>query len=200
MPMTNSAASGHFQVGGGLFGGYASAEVEVYKQTSTIDPTKQVQSKPMVGYLYYENAMGNPNAVTDFARFNDREVTPNTPIISAPQYTYDIFTIQGEGTGGSIRLYRGDLGFVRDNNTGSQDNETGIGADFGPPGHFGANVNLVKTPTTVGEWSAGNKLHQTIPFKGPTANGVVENVVFRNPGEISVISCDLSYRAIRITP
>ena len=187
MPMLNSAYSGHFQLGSGLFGGYASGEVEVYKQTSTIDPTKQVQNKQMVGYLYYEKATTNPNAVTDFARFNDREVTPNTPIISAPQYTYDIFTIQGEGTGGSIRAYRGDLGFVRDNNTGSEDGETGIGLDFGPPGHFGGNLNLVKTPTTVGEWSAGNKLHQTIPFNAPTTNGSVENILFRNPGEVSVL-------------
>jgi hypothetical protein len=187
MPMVNSAYSGHFQLGAGLFGAFPSLEVEAYKQTSSIDPTKVIQSKPMVGYLYYENATNNPNAVTDFTRLNDREVTPNTPIISAPQYTYDVFTIQGEGTGGSIRPYRSDLGFVRDNSTGSQDNDAGIGADIGPVGHFGANFNLVKTPTTVAEWTSGNKLHAAIPFNGPTANGSTENVLFRNPGEVSVL-------------
>jgi len=187
MPMVNSAYTGHFQLGGALWGAYASAEIEAYEQSSAIDPSKVVQIKPMVGYLYYENAVGNPNAVTDFARFNDREVTPNTPIISAPQYTYDIFTIQGEGTGGSVRPYRSDLGFVRDNSTGSSDNDFGIGVDIGIPGHYGANVNLVKTPTTTGEWTAGNKLHQAIPFGGPTTNGSWENVLFRNPGEVSAL-------------
>ena len=187
MPMVNTAYSGHFQLGGGLFGAYTSLEVEAYEQSSSIDASRSVQNKPMVGYLYYENAAGNPNAVTDFARFNDREVTPNTPIISAPQYTYDVFTIQGEGTGGSIRPYRSDLGFVRDNSTGSNDNDYGVGADIGPPGHFGGNFNMVKTPTTTGEWTAGNKLHQAIPFTGPTTNGSWENVLFRNPGEVSVL-------------
>ena len=187
MPMVNSAYTGHFQLGSGILGAFPSLEVEAYKQTTKVDTVKSNQKKPMVGYLYYENAMGNPNAVTDFARFNDHEVTPNTPIISSPQYTYDTYTIQGEGTGGTIRPYRGDLGFVRDNNTGSTDNEAGIGADFGPPGHYGANINLVKTPTTVGEWTNNNQLHQAIPFQGPTTNGWRENVVFRNPGEISVL-------------
>ncbi len=187
VPMVNSSYSGHFQLGGAIYGVYASAEIEAYEQKSVIDPSKFVQYKPMVGYLYYENAMANPNAVTDFTRFNDREVTPNTPIISAPQYTYDVYTIQGEGTGGSIRPYRADLGYVRDNYTGSQDNSTGLGVDIGIPGHFGANVNLIKTPTTVTEWTLGNALHAAIPFTAATTNGSWENVCFRNPGEPGVL-------------
>ncbi|HEV2481621.1 MAG TPA: hypothetical protein VGS79_18250 [Puia sp.] len=187
VPMVYSNYSGKFQLGGGIYGAFASAEMEVYEQLSTIDPSKYIQYKPMVGYLYYENAMANPNAVTDFTRFNDREVTPNTPIISAPQYTYDVYTIQGEGTGGSIRPYRGDLGYVRDNYTGSQDNSSGFGLDIGPPGHYGANLQLIKTPTTVTEWTAGNALHSAIPFTGPTSNGSWENVCFRNPGEPGVL-------------
>jgi hypothetical protein len=187
VPMVNSAFSGHFQLGGGIYGAFTSAEMEAYEQISSIDPSKYMQYKPMVGYLYYENAMDNPNAVTDFTRFNDREVTPNTPIISAPQYTYDVYTIQGEGTGGSIRPYRGDLGYVRDNYTGSQDRSTGVGVDIGPPGHYGANLNLIKTPTTITEWTAGNTLHSSIPFTPPTTNGSWENVCFRNPGEPGVL-------------
>src|SRR5262249_43656892 len=111
MPMDNEAYAGHFQLGGAIWGGYGSIEAEVYQQTSSV--SKITQKKPMVGYMYAENAMDNPNALMDFARFNDREVTPHTSIISAPQYTYDVFSIQGEGTGGSIRAYRSEPGFVR---------------------------------------------------------------------------------------
>ena len=187
VPMLYSNFSGKFQLGGGIYGIFGSGEMEVYEQMSSIDPSKFVQYKPMVGYLYYENATDNPNAVTDFTRFNDREVTPNTPIISAPQYTYDVYTIQGEGTGGSIRPYRGDLGYVRDNYTGSQNNNTGVGVDIGPPGHFGVNLQLINTPSTVTEWTAGNTLHSSIPFTPPTPNGSWENVCFRNPGEAGVL-------------
>src|SRR5262249_12365425 len=102
-----------------------------------------------------------------------------------PQYTYDVFSIQGEGTGGSIRAYRNDLGSVRDNATSSKDKSLGIGADIGIPGHYGANVNIVKTPSTIGEWNAGNKLHTTLTCGA--GSGTQENVYFRNPGESSVL-------------
>jgi hypothetical protein len=187
IPMVNDASSGHFQLGSAIFGLYASAEAEVYKQTSSVDPGKITQCKRMVGYLYSENALGDPNAVMDFTRLNDREVTPNTPVISAPQYSYDVFSIQGEGTGGSIRAYRSDPGYVRDNATGSRDKSEGAGVDIGVPGHYGANFNMIKTPSTIGEWISGNNLHGTIPFQAPAVNSSWENVYFRNPGEAGVL-------------
>ncbi|HTD93197.1 MAG TPA: hypothetical protein VK644_05275, partial [Chitinophagaceae bacterium] len=186
LPVTNSAFSGHFQLGVGLFGGYGSIEAEVYKQKAEIASADTLQRKQMVGYLYYQKATANPNAVMDFARFNDKEVTPNTPIISAPQYSYDVFSIQGEGTGGSIRAYRNDLGQVRDNLTRSKDKNVSLGADVGPPGHFGANFNTIKTPSSIGGWKNGNKLTGVMDFR--EARDTQENVYLRNPGETSVLS------------
>ncbi len=186
MPITNEAYAGHFQLGGAMWGLYTSGEIEVYKQTSLVADADVEQTKPMVGYLYYQKANGNADAVVDFSRFNDKEVTPHTPIISAPQYSYDVFSINGEGTGGSIRLYRNDYGYVRDNYTKSQDKSLSIGGDVGIPGHYGANVNVIKTPSTIGEWNENNKLRTSIPFS--EAKGINENVYFRNPGETSVLS------------
>jgi hypothetical protein len=181
MPLTNTAWSGHFQLGLGSFGVAADVEAEVYGQKSEVDQADKLQLKPMVGYIYAQNAMNNPAAVMDFTRFNDKEVTPNTPVISVPQYSYDVFSIQGEGTGGSIRAFRNDLGYVRDNATTSKDKNFSIGGDIDPPGHYGGNFNTVKTPSTIGEWGNGNKLRSTIPFK--KADTTFENVYFRNPGE-----------------
>lgn len=188
MPLTNTAFSGHFQVGGGLFGLYPSLEVEVYKQKSEVAPADTVQLKPMVGYLYLQKAVSNSNAVMDFTRVNDNEVTPSTPVISATQYAYDVFSIQGEGTGGSVRAYRNDEGYVRDNYCVSRDKNVSIGGDISvaPPGHYGANFNTIKTPTTIGEWNNGNKLKSITTFKEPLNNW--ENVYFRNPGENSVLN------------
>lgn len=184
MPLTNTTWSGHFQFGLGSYGIAGDVEAEVFGQKSEVASADALQKKPMVGYLYCQNAVNNPNYVMDFTRFNDREVTPNTPIISVPQYCYDVFSIQGEGTGGSIRAYRNDLGYVRDNITQTKDKNLSVGADVDPPGHYGANFNTIKTPSTIGEWNTGNKLRSVIPFSG-TATGF-ENVYFRNPGETSV--------------
>jgi len=186
MPITNEANAGRFEIGGAMFGGKASAEIEIYRQKSAIADNDVIQEKPIVGYLYYEKANGKNNVVMDFARLNEREVTPHTPIISAPQYSYDIYSISGEGTGGTIRPYRNDLGYVRDARADSKDKSFSAGVDVGIPGHIGANFNMVKTPSTSGEWVIGNKLRKVIPFK--TADGLWENVYFRNPGESSVLT------------
>ncbi|MEO6541180.1 MAG: hypothetical protein ABIN74_09330, partial [Ferruginibacter sp.] len=186
MPLTNSAFSGHFQIGGAIFGIAIDGEVEVYKQKSEVAGSDVEQIKPMVGYLYLEKAKDNENAVMDFTRLNDNEVTPSTPIISAPQYSYDVFSIQGEGTGGSIRAYRNDDGYVRDNYTRSRDRNFSFGGDIDIPGHYGGNFNFIKTPSTIGEWNAGNKLRAATGFK--PASTTWENVYFRNPGETSVLN------------
>jgi len=185
MPLTNTAWSGHFQLGLGSYGVAADVEAEVFGQKSEVASADVIQKKPMVGYLYYQNVAKNPNYVMDFTRFNDKEVTPNTPVISVPQYTYDVFSIQGEGTGGSIRLFRNDLGYIRDNITTSKDVNVSLGADIDPPGHYGGNFNFIATPSTIGDWNTGNKLRNSIQFTKP--NGTFENVYFRNPGENCVI-------------
>lgn len=183
--VTNSAFSAHGQAGFGLMGGAAMADLEIYFQKSQIMLNDRVQRKPMVGYLYYQNANGNPNAVMDFARFNDKEVTPETPVVSAPQYSYDVFSIQGEGTGGTVRAYRNDLGFVRDNVTTSRGSSASVGADVAPPGHFGGNFGVINSPTSTGEWQLMNGL-KTLPGFQKNANGQ-EYAYFRSPGESSVL-------------
>jgi hypothetical protein len=185
MPITNSSGAGHFQFGTAFWGAEVDLETEVFVQRSEIDPADRKQQKPLVGYLYYEKANNNPNSVLDFTRIGDKEVTPNTPIISAPQYTYDVFSINGEGTGGSIRPYRNDLGYVRDNLTQSKDKSFSAGADIAIPSHYGANFSTVKTPSTIGEWGDGNYLRDVIPFM--EGSGSFQNVYFRNPGESSVL-------------
>ncbi len=186
MPITNSAYAGSFQLGGAIYGIEGSVEVEVYKQVSEVDRSDRVQLKPMIGYIYAHKAAGNPDAIMDYSRFNDKEVTPKTTVISVPQYAYDVFSISGEGTGGSIRAYRNDYGYVRDNRVRSKDKSMSFGADIGIPGQIGANFNIVKTPTTSGDWGQGNHLRNTIQFGEKTK--LEEHVYFRNPGETSVLN------------
>jgi len=189
MPVTNKSGAGRFQFGGALFGIEGDFQLEVSAQESMIALEDRVQRKPLVGYLYAEKANSNANAVMDFTRLGDKEVTPNTTIISAPQYTYDVFSISGEGTGGSIRAYRNDFGTVRDNYTETKDKSGSAGADIAIPGHYGSNFNTIKTPSSIGEWNAGNKIKYVVPFRGRGEKvGVWENAYFRNPGETSVLN------------
>jgi hypothetical protein len=187
MPMQYANYSGQVELGAGMFGLRGAANLQGYYSESKIAEGSTTIYKQLVGFLYLEKARGNKNAVMDFNRLNDGEVTPNTKIISAPQYDYDIFSIQGEGTGGSIRAYRGDLGFMCDNETKSKDKNISIGFDIALPGHFGGNWNVVSSPTRSGGWDdANNTLNQTLLFNGPQISNSFENIYFRNPGESSV--------------
>jgi hypothetical protein len=195
MPMQYGNYSGQLELGLGMFGIRGSAHGQGYYSESKVPAELETMYKPLVGYMYSEKANGNPNAVMDLQRMNDAEVTPNTPILSAPQYNYDVFSIQGEGTGSSIRAYRGDLGFMRDNETNSKNENISIGLDIAPPGHYGINWNVINTPTRVGGWQDGNnKLIGPMSFVGKASNAKFENVYFRSPGEATVTNPELLER------
>ena len=195
MPMQNTYTSGQVEFGGGAYGIRGAATLNGYYSESKVPVESRIVKKPLVGYMYSEKANTNLNAVMDFNRVNDAEVTPNTPVISAPMYTYDIFSIQGEGTGGSIRAYRGDLGVMHDNVTVSKDANLALGIDLAPPGHYGVNANSISAPTRVGNWESNNNtLRQTMQFKSAIADNEFENYYFRNPGEVTVTSEDMLNR------
>ena len=187
VPMQYANYSGQVEFGLGMFGLRGAATLQGYYSESKVADGSTVLYKPMVGFLYLENANGHKNAVMDFNRLNDGEVTPNTRIISAPQYDYDVFNIQGEGTGGAIRAYRGDVGFMKDIETKSKDKNISIGVDIAPAGHYGGNWNAISSPTRSGGWDdVNNTLNQSLVFKGARTNSSFENIYFRNPGEASV--------------
>lgn len=192
MPMLNANYSGQLEFGAGFYGLKVGLSALGYYSESKVPDELKIMYKPLVGYIYSENAFNNKNAVMDFNRLNDAEVTPNTPIISAPQYNYDVFSIQGEGTGGSIRAYRGDLGFMRDNVTVSKEKNISAGIDVGVPFHIGVNWNVINTPTQVGGWDdQNNTLRQTMRFQSKALNSSFENVYFKNPGEASVANSEM---------
>src|SRR5207253_3313065 len=110
----------------------------------------KIQTKQAYGYLYYQDANGNKDAMLDFNRLNDAVFTKNNPVIAMPNYTYDVFAINGQGTGGGFRAYRGDVGSVHDNYTRTRENAASIDFELAGGGvaEFGLNLNYVHTPTT----------------------------------------------------
>lgn len=185
MPISYSSTTGRIQLGGSVFTNKMSGFLEGFYQKSEISISDRIQKKPLYGMMYLEEGAGNENAVLDFSRENEKEVTPETPIISAPQYTYDVFTVQGEGTGGSIRVYRNDLGTMSDPKTVSKDKSSSFGVEINPPHYFGGDMNLTKTTSEIGDWKTGNFLANAVKFKGN--NGIKQRAFFRNPGETGIV-------------
>lgn len=168
------------------WGAFAHLRLGGYYTNISISPDKMVTKKPAFGYLYMQDGNENKDALLDFNRLNDGMYTPNSPVIAIPAYTYDVFSISGEGTGGSFRAYRGDIGYVNDhyNETESFAGHLGIEIGAGAYDKGSVNANLVFTPSSSGVWEQGNIVKATTEFKH--SQGDYESVYFKNPGEKSI--------------
>lgn len=117
------------------------------------------------------------------------------PTIAVPSYTYDVFSITAEGTGGMFRAYRGDIGYVHDPQVSTRDKSGMASLDYGwgQLFHAGVDVNVTRSNTKTGAWVDQNTLASTIGFK--KSNGAFEASYFRNPGE-KAINTKAFYEAI----
>jgi len=140
------------------------------------------------GYLNYQNVGNNWAALTDFNR--EKEIPyrekPAIPHIAVPSYTYDVFSVSGEGTGGSFRAYRGDIGFVADHVMKSKTITGAASIDLGAGNlvHGGTDLNANYSVTQAGPWLSDNPLAKTLAFRN--SQELYEAVYFRNPGEKTI--------------
>lgn len=188
LPYTNSMTTVSLKVGWEATVVHPSIFFSGYVTKQEIDPADRTLMLPAYGYLNYQNANGNPLTILDFNR--EKDITyrekPELPNIAVPSYTYDVFTISGEGVGGSFRGYRSDIGYIYDHKFKTKDKSNSFGVDvgFGNIVHAGADVTYTRSFTENGPWTVGNPLASTVSFtKG---GGLVEAAYFRNPGEKTV--------------
>lgn len=156
-----------------------------YSRIYLADEDKET-SHPAYGMLHLQKGNNDKDALLDFNRANDGVYTPGTPTIAMPVYTYDVFSISGEGTGGSFRAYRGDVGHMRDATVKTKENAFGLGVDlgFGNLLHVGADLNYVYSPTQSGDWTVNNMASDA--FKYQQNDKDYQAVYFKNPGEKTV--------------
>ena len=190
-PFTTNCYSFDDKDGVASAGAFSNLGLAGYFKETSIAPADQIQEKPAFGFLYLQDGNDNPDALLDFNRMNDGVYTQNTPTISIPYYTYDVFNISGEGTGGSFHAYRGDLGFVHDTYTKTRNQTMGAGIEFGAGSdlHIGGDLSYVTSPVTVYKWSDKNNLDiegkQLLKFQSNSA--AKESVYFKNPAEKAII-------------
>lgn len=156
-----------------------------YESRQYIDESDKVKTYPAFGYLNYQNGMNNSGSLLDFNRERDipyREVPP-VPNIAVPSYTYDVFSISGEGNGGMFRAYRNDLGYMRDPlvTTRDKSDRFSLDAAYGDLVHAGVDLTFTRSYTETGMWNSGNPLAYGLGFT--RSDKKYEAAYFRNPGE-----------------
>lgn len=168
------------------WGGFPHARLGGYYTQRRIRDEDVETIQPAYGMLYLKKSDEKNDALMDFNRLNDGVYTPGTPAISVPVYTYDVYSITGEGTGGSFRAYRGDLGYMKDGYVDNNGTSGHLGFELGAGGygHGALNVNIVLTPSSSGGWDKGNLIKPVFGFR--ESNADTQAVYFKNPGEKAI--------------
>jgi len=197
LPYTSYLYTVTLKTGGEIKVGHPSLFISGYVSKQYIADEDKRMSLPAFGYLNYQNGAGNAAALLDFNREKDMAYRekPELPNIAIPSYTYDVFSMSGEGTGGSFRAYRSDIGYMYDHTMRTKDKSGGASVDFGGGDlvHSGVDINFTSATTTSGPWKAMNPLANTIAFTKSDKN--YEAVYFKNPGEKTINTRDF-YKAI----
>jgi len=197
LPYTSYLYTVTVKTGGEVKVGHPSLFISGYVSKQYIDDEDKTMRLPAYGYLNYQNGSANPGALLDFNREKEMAYRskPEIPNIAIPSYTYDVFSMSGEGTGGSFRAYRSDIGYVYDHAMRTRDKSGGASVDFGGGDlvHAGVDINYTSANTNSGPWRAMNPLGKTIAFTKSDTN--YEAVYFKNPGEKTINTRDF-YKAI----
>ncbi|HNP23448.1 MAG TPA: hypothetical protein PKM63_17395 [Panacibacter sp.] len=192
LPYTSKQITFTGKVGGELWGVDGNVFLSGYMSSNKIADADTTISMPAYGYINYQSAKNNPSALLDFNMEKDipYHEKPAVPNIGIPAYTYDLFSISGEGTGGMFRGYRGDIGFVYDHLMSTKSESDAVSADVGIGTYFhgGVDLNQNNAYTQTGPWIKDNALKQSIDFK--KSDSVFEAVYFRNPGEKAINTKD----------
>lgn len=117
----------------------------------SIKPDEQKKDVPAYGYEYSED---NRNGVMDFVREKERGYSKLTKVLALTNYTYDMYSIAGQGIGGAFRPYRNQVGYVYKNTV----SDSGLGFDIvgefkaGNLASTGIDIKVLPSRASTGEW------------------------------------------------
>lgn len=188
IPYTSSQKAVTIKLGGEAWGLHLSGFQRGYVSEQKIEDNDKLLELPAYGYLNYQEAGSNNNVLLDFNREKDVAYTNNSPHIAVPMYTYDTWSVSGEGTGGMFRAYRGDIGSVFDHSmtTKSNSNRFSIDVGFGSIVHGGTDFSDAYSVTSTNAWISGNSMYDVTRFR--SRDTTFENAYFKNPGEKTAVN------------
>ena len=122
-------------------------------------------SVPAYGYIYSEHA-GVQRELLDFNREKDRSFSAELPNLPVAQFTYDVYSVNGQGIEGSFRPFRGDVGtlhdpFAHQNNTAGT---VGVELGAGQMVKAGADLQIIYTHSETKKWEEGNRWNAVFDF------------------------------------
>ncbi|UZO80677.1 hypothetical protein NBT05_17260 [Aquimarina sp. ERC-38] len=148
---TNNNGTVAVSLGGDIFGADVEGEISA---TGSVQKIKQVE-RPEKGYGYDYTGFATPNDIKDYNREKDNGViNRNTLSLPIANYTYDLYTVQGQGIGGMFRPYRSQVGQINDDLVEDESASETFGVEIEPGTgfHYGANYTNAPSVSRTGVW------------------------------------------------
>ncbi|MDP1725785.1 MAG: hypothetical protein Q8M15_03305 [Bacteroidota bacterium] len=193
MDMMNKSFSLRFSpVGGEIFGLDASVAFSGYVSSQKL--LSGTKSNSAYGMLYAHNAWANSaeNSLTDFAREKDGAFADHTVSLPILNPGNDIYSVSGQGIGGSYQLKRSDVGVFYDAKESSNSFGGDLGLELGTGNavHVGVDIKMNSSNSTSSKWTDGNDLLSAMDFRAthPDAKGLYEPAYFKAAGEVAAES------------
>lgn len=137
------------------------------------------QQRESFGYNYLQNAV--KENLLDFNREKDGLLEPHKRYLANPVLTHDVYSVTGQGIGGSFRSYRSDYGFLHDPYLYSTTTGDAISVEGGVAIKVGANItNNIKTEEQNPWPSLGN-----VTYTGETISESYEPFYYNFSGEMT---------------
>jgi hypothetical protein len=204
MPMIGTNASLRFALGLDFNGPGSFIFMNGYYSHQKLKKDFESVDKKSYGYLYSGEATkdDHPDDILhDINREKDAGYSKQSPALPITNYTYDIYTVSGQGVGGMFRPYRSDIGHVHDDKAnssfygGSAGGE--IGATIGIKWGFDAKYNWSSSQSN--RWMDDNGLLSTIGWSSKiSAAPLHEPVYFKSVGEKTEVDNNfLAYKALQ---
>jgi hypothetical protein len=156
--------------------------------------TKKALLLPAYGYMNSHEGAKQGRAMLDFNREKDRSFSPSMPNLPVTNFTHDIYSINGQGVGGTFRPFRSDMGHVFDSYTSNGLKGSSVSYEVGAGliSQLGGTITVTAGTSTSGKWSTDNHAAADLRFKGredvSTSNATYEPYYFKQLGELTVES------------
>lgn len=175
--------------GGALYGVDLTGDITVSYAEHGI--SRKNLEYPAYGYLYADVGTTDVFGMQDVTREKETGFSKFTKYLPISTHAYDVYSVSGQGTGGSFRPYRGNIGTLFDpraTNENWPSVNLSIEAAGGPPpsAKIGANIKVAWTDIYSGIWVDKNYTLPNLTFRGETVGNTFEPVYFKNIGEKSI--------------
>ncbi|WP_343748984.1 hypothetical protein [Fluviicola sp.] len=146
------------RLSGSIFGVDAQGNIGVSVARTWIPNDQKKTYTNAFGYFHHEKGLNNNYAQLDFNRDNDQPFSKYSVNLPSAFQTYDIFSVQAQGTGGSFRPMRNDVTYVFDKMVNTFDVGVNGGFELGAGALLDAGIDIQIPITSVsqGIWSNSN--------------------------------------------